>query len=171
MIVVWFSCGVASAVAAKVTLATYGNQDVRIVNCPVAEEDGDNLRFKLDVEELRSAYESMKTQYETKAKMYSDTLILLNQANNTIREIGAAPEVMRLLKERDEARADVAKLIEINKTGIASWKADIATRDAKSAKLVEAIEKAQTHRHDPVEICLTLRLIVSDSTAKSGSET
>ncbi len=48
MIVVWFSCGVASAVAAQQTLEKYS--DVRIVNCPVAEEDDDNLRFKLDVE-------------------------------------------------------------------------------------------------------------------------
>lgn len=48
MIVVWFSCGVASAVAAKVTLGKYEN--VRVVNCPVIEEDSDNLRFKLDVE-------------------------------------------------------------------------------------------------------------------------
>jgi hypothetical protein len=48
MIVVWFSCGVASAVAAKITLEKY--KDVRIVNCPVAEEDDDNLRFKMDVE-------------------------------------------------------------------------------------------------------------------------
>ncbi len=48
MIAVWFSCGVASAVAAKITLEKH--QNVRIVNCPVAEEDSDNLRFKMDVE-------------------------------------------------------------------------------------------------------------------------
>ncbi len=48
MIVVWFSCGVASAVAAKITLRKH--KDVRVVNCPVIEEDSDNLRFKLDVE-------------------------------------------------------------------------------------------------------------------------
>lgn len=50
MVVVWFSCGVASAVAAKVTLDRYPNRPVRIVNIPVAEEDSDNIRFKLDVE-------------------------------------------------------------------------------------------------------------------------
>lgn len=50
MVVVWFSCGVASAVAAKVALERYPNRPVRIVNIPVAEEDSDNLRFKLDVE-------------------------------------------------------------------------------------------------------------------------
>ncbi len=51
MIVVWFSCGVASAVAAKETLRKYAHQQhVRVVNCPVAEEDSDNIRFKEDVE-------------------------------------------------------------------------------------------------------------------------
>lgn len=49
MIVVWFSCGVASAVAAKVTLEKYPNDIVRVVNIPMAEEDSDNLRFKDDV--------------------------------------------------------------------------------------------------------------------------
>ena len=50
MTVVWFSCGVASAVAAKVAIDRYGAGEVRIVNTPVAEEDSDNLRFKADVE-------------------------------------------------------------------------------------------------------------------------
>lgn len=49
MIAVWFSCGVASAVAAKITLEKY--KDVRILNCPVAEEDEDNIRFMMDVEQ------------------------------------------------------------------------------------------------------------------------
>ena len=51
-IVVWFSCGAASAVAAKRTVEKYGDTcDVRIVNNPVAEEDQDNRRFLLDVQE------------------------------------------------------------------------------------------------------------------------
>lgn len=49
-IVVWFSNGAASAVAAQQTLRHYGNMcDVRIVNNPVIEEDEDNLRFQRDV--------------------------------------------------------------------------------------------------------------------------
>lgn len=52
MIAVWFSCGAASAVAAKKTIELYGDtQDVRIVNNPVAEEDADNLRFLNDIAE------------------------------------------------------------------------------------------------------------------------
>lgn len=50
-IAVWFSCGAASAVAAKKTLERYGNLcNVRIVNNPVIEEDADNFRFLKDVE-------------------------------------------------------------------------------------------------------------------------
>ena len=51
-IVVWFSCGAASAVAAKKTIERYGNTyNIRVVNNPIAEEDEDNCRFLKDVEE------------------------------------------------------------------------------------------------------------------------
>lgn len=50
-IVVWFSCGAASAVAAKKTIELYGSENtIRIVNNPIKEEDSDNLRFLKDVE-------------------------------------------------------------------------------------------------------------------------
>ena len=49
-IVVWFSCGAASAVAARETIRQYPDADVRIVNNPVYEEDADNRRFMDDVE-------------------------------------------------------------------------------------------------------------------------
>jgi hypothetical protein len=50
-IVVWFSCGAASAVAAKKTVELYGGTcNVRVVNNPVSEEDEDNRRFLRDVE-------------------------------------------------------------------------------------------------------------------------
>lgn len=49
-IAVWFSCGAASAVAAKLTLERYvHNCRVRVLNNPVLEEDSDNLRFLRDV--------------------------------------------------------------------------------------------------------------------------
>lgn len=51
MIAVWFSCGAASAVAAKLTVQQYGRNEVRVINCPVAEEHEDNLRFLRDVQE------------------------------------------------------------------------------------------------------------------------
>lgn len=50
-IVVWFSCGAASAVAAKLTIDKYGKyNNVLVVNTPVKEEHEDNIRFKKDVE-------------------------------------------------------------------------------------------------------------------------
>lgn len=52
-IVVWFSCGAASAVAAKLTLDVYGkNNEVIICNNPIQEEDSDNLRFLKDFEKF-----------------------------------------------------------------------------------------------------------------------
>lgn len=51
VIAVWFSCGAASAVAAKLTLDKYASiARVRILNNPVVEEDADNRRFLLDVQ-------------------------------------------------------------------------------------------------------------------------
>jgi len=50
-IAVWFSCGVASAVAAKKTIEKYGEtHTILIVNNPVKNEHPDNLRFMEDVE-------------------------------------------------------------------------------------------------------------------------
>lgn len=52
VIAVWFSCGAASAVAAKKTIEKYGDIcTIRIVNNPVKEEHEDNQRFLHDVEE------------------------------------------------------------------------------------------------------------------------
>lgn len=51
VIAVWFSCGAASAVAAKKTVELYGDRcTVRVINNPVAEEHEDNQRFLLDVQ-------------------------------------------------------------------------------------------------------------------------
>lgn len=51
MIAVWFSCGAASAVAAKKTIEIYGkDHEIRLINNPVKEEHPDNLRFLKDVE-------------------------------------------------------------------------------------------------------------------------
>ena len=50
-IAVWFSCGAASAVAAKKTIERYGDQHlIRVLNNPVEEEDEDNRRFLRDVQ-------------------------------------------------------------------------------------------------------------------------
>ena len=51
IIAVWFSCGAASAVAAKKTIEKYGKtHEIVIVNNPVANEHPDNERFLKDCE-------------------------------------------------------------------------------------------------------------------------
>ena len=51
-IVVWFSWGAASAVAAKKTVEKYGeNNTIRVVNNPIQEEHPDNKRFLMDVQD------------------------------------------------------------------------------------------------------------------------
>jgi peroxiredoxin len=51
IITVWFSCGAASAVAAKKTIELYGQDNtIRVVNNPIREEHKDNRRFLKDVE-------------------------------------------------------------------------------------------------------------------------
>jgi len=51
-IAVWFSCGAASAVAAKKTIEKYAHNNViRVVNNPIKEEHPDNKRFLLDVQD------------------------------------------------------------------------------------------------------------------------
>jgi hypothetical protein len=50
-IAVWVSCGLASAVAAKLTVEKYGaTHTIRLVNNPVVEEGADNRRFLAEVE-------------------------------------------------------------------------------------------------------------------------
>lgn len=51
MIAVWFSCGAASAAAARLTIDKYGRENVRVVNSPVVEEHEDNRRFLADVQQ------------------------------------------------------------------------------------------------------------------------
>ena len=48
-VVVWFSCGAASAVASKLAIAEYGDR-CEIVYCDTGSEHPDNDRFLLDVE-------------------------------------------------------------------------------------------------------------------------
>lgn len=50
-IVVWFSCGAASAVAAKKTIELYSRRyNIVVVNNPISNEDDDNFRFLKDIE-------------------------------------------------------------------------------------------------------------------------
>lgn len=48
--VVWFSCGAASALAAKMTLRKYSDTKVAVAYCDTGSEHSDNERFLLDCE-------------------------------------------------------------------------------------------------------------------------
>lgn len=50
MIVCWFSCGAASAIATKIAIEKYGRDNIRVVNNPIINEHSDNLRFLVDCE-------------------------------------------------------------------------------------------------------------------------
>jgi len=64
-IAVWFSCGAASAVAAKLTLETYGNNNkITVINNPIAEEHEDNMRFLRDVEAWLGVEVKFSKNYE-----------------------------------------------------------------------------------------------------------
>ena len=49
-VVCWFSCGVTSAVAAKLSLSDFADHEVRIVYCDTRSEHPDNARFLADCE-------------------------------------------------------------------------------------------------------------------------
>ncbi len=49
-VVVWFSCGATSAVAAKLAVKKYAGRDLHICYCDTRSEHPDNMRFLKDVE-------------------------------------------------------------------------------------------------------------------------
>ena len=49
-VVVWFSCGATSAVAAKLAVKKYEGHDVHVCYCDTRSEHPDNMRFLKDVE-------------------------------------------------------------------------------------------------------------------------
>jgi len=95
-IVVWFSCGAASAVAAKKTVEKYGKtNNVLIVNNPIKEEDKDNIRFKNDVEKWIG-----QPIIEAKNKDYPNSSIVdIFEKRKYMSGVYGAPCTMLLKKE------------------------------------------------------------------------
>jgi hypothetical protein len=83
-IAVWFSCGAASAVAAKLTIEKYGaSNSVLVINNPVDEERPDNRRFLKDVEkwigqEIRIAY-NKDINHSSAAKIWESRKYMSNR--------------------------------------------------------------------------------------------
>jgi len=73
IITVWFSCGAASAVAAKRTLERYQDIcEIKIVNNPIADEHPDNLRFLKDCEEWFGQKIEFATNYKYPSNRVND---------------------------------------------------------------------------------------------------
>lgn len=95
-IVVWFSCGMASAVAAKLTVDVYGkHNNVTIVNTPIAEEDDDNRRFADDV----SKWIGKEIHFEVNHKFPLSSIVDVFDRKKYMGGIKGAPCTQLLKKE------------------------------------------------------------------------
>ena len=95
-IVVWFSCGAASAVAAKKTIEIYSKDfNVRVVNTPVKEEHEDNRRFLKDVEK----WIGQKIEIATNSKFPSNSIIDVFNESKYMSGNAGAPCTVALKKE------------------------------------------------------------------------
>lgn len=96
MIVVWFSCGAASAVAAKKTIEKYGSTHIiRIVNNPVKEEHHDNTRFLADVEK----WLGVEIEFATNPKFPNNSIVDVFNKSKYMSGILGAPCTVELKKE------------------------------------------------------------------------
>lgn len=94
-IAVWFSCGAASAVAAKKTVERYGSSaDIRVLNNPVIEEDEDNRRFLKDVE----AWVGVKIESVAAKKFPSASAVDVWAKHKYMSGVSGAPCTMELKK-------------------------------------------------------------------------
>jgi len=95
VIAVWFSCGAASAVAAKKTIEKYGDiANIRIVNNPIKEEHEDNQRFLMDVEN----WLGVKIEKAVNSKYPNASCIEVWDKRKFMSGVGGAPCTMELKK-------------------------------------------------------------------------
>ena len=102
-IAVWFSCGAASAVAAKKTIERYGGEHlIRVLNNPVEEEDEDNRRFLRDVQ----AWLGIPIEIVRSKKYPSGSAVEVWATHRYMSGVSGAPCTMELKKR---ARQDWEK--------------------------------------------------------------
>lgn len=95
-IAVWFSCGAASAVAAKKTIEKYGDtHTIRVINNPVKEEHEDNLRFLKDVEK----WLGVKIEFAINDKYESCSAVDVWEKRRYMSGIKGAPCTLELKKK------------------------------------------------------------------------
>ena len=107
-ICVWFSCGAASAVAAKRTIEKYGEtHNVLIVNTPIYNEHPDNKRFLLDVQTWLGV-----DIYEAKSSKFPDqNIVTVFDKKKYMSGVLGAPCTKELKKE---ARYEYEKKVKID---------------------------------------------------------
>lgn len=105
-IVVWFSCGAGSAVAAMLAVEKYGQtNNVRIVNNPVAEEHEDNRRFLKDVEKAIG----QKIEVATNKNFPSHSAIDVWEKKKYMSGVKGAPCTLELKKKARQQFEDTNK--------------------------------------------------------------
>lgn len=104
-VLVWFSCGAASAVAAKLALAKYGHERVEIVYTDPGSEHPDNVRFRKDCEGWFG-----KPILVLKNPKYKDTWDLWEKRKRVISAQGFAPCTTELKKQMRHKHEDLTEL-------------------------------------------------------------
>lgn len=95
-IAVWFSCGAASAVAAKLSLDLWGkDNEVILLNNPVEEEDEDNRRFLRDCEQ----WLGVKIQEVRSSKYPSQSCVEVWESRRFMSGVQGAPCTLELKKK------------------------------------------------------------------------
>lgn len=95
-IAVWFSCGAASAVAAKKTIEKYGEtHNIRIINNPIKEEHPDNQRFLKDVEK----WLGLPIEFATNSKFPDQSCVTVWAKRKYMSGVAGAPCTFELKKK------------------------------------------------------------------------
>lgn len=95
-IAVWFSCGAASAIAAKKTIEKYSEiATIRVINNPIKEEHEDNQRFLRDVQE----WLGVTIEFATNTKYPSCSCVDVWNKRQFMSGPQGAPCTMELKKE------------------------------------------------------------------------
>lgn len=93
---IWFSCGAASAVAAKKTIEKYGDIcTIRVINSPIKEEHKDNRRFLKAVEK----WLGQKVEIATNKKFPSGSAVAVWKKRKYMSGVSGAPCTLKLKKE------------------------------------------------------------------------
>lgn len=151
-VAVWFSCGAASAVAAKLTLEKYGeSHNILIVNNPVDEEHEDNQRFLKDVS-LWLGHPIIKA---TNPKLDHTSAMKVWEKSKYMSGINGAPCTLKLKKEARYAFESQHK-IDYHVLGftVDEWKRAKKFKESERDNLIPILVQEMVTKED----CFTILL-------------